>query len=123
MILSTIRGNIKVASAPYTKSVKIQFCSFFFAQPPQGGLFFMIFHVPHLLFNQSFTTLFILIKQSWLIIGSKKTAPKASFLRLWFNVLWHLNPLIFPPLWSSQSVMFSFCCVRFGIWFGYAGLH
>ena len=33
-------------------------------------------------------------KQSWLIIGSKKTAPKASFLRLWFNVFRHRNALI-----------------------------
>ena len=39
----------------------------------------MIFHVPRLLLKQCFTTLFILVKQSWLIIGSKKTAPKAPF--------------------------------------------
>jgi len=40
----------------------------------------MIFHVPRLFFDQCFTTLFILVKQSWLIIGAKKTAPKAGVL-------------------------------------------
>lgn len=65
--------------------------------------FLLSFHVPRLFFDQCFTTLFILVKQSWLIIGSKKTAPKASFFGFSLNLFRDRNPF---RLGSSQSVMF-----------------
>ena len=99
-------------------------CTYFKVYSPSSPswAFFMIFHVPRLLFDQCFTTLFISVKQSWLIIGSKKTAPKASFRLLRFNVIRHQNPLIFCFDRNSQSVMFSFYCVRFWSCFGHAWL-
>jgi hypothetical protein len=77
----------------------------------------MIFHVPRLLFDQCFTTLFISVKQSWLIIGSKKRLQKPLFsgscsmrsgtgIRLFFVCSGVVNPHLSVQLLAEDPLLY-----------------